>query len=130
MIKKYLQICIAIIAGLFFLNSQTEASKVGAAIALPFAFIGDTVIVPFQAMGYTSSALIEQGNLAGNYSQYSSFTYEYNEPTFVQLVFYIPGYLMLPFSPLANFPYYPMTSACIKQFSVNEKAYRRNRTMY
>jgi hypothetical protein len=112
------------------ISSTAECSKLTAGAAFPFAVIGDTVIVPFQMMGYMSKALIEQGQQAGAYTQYSSFTYEYNEPTFVQLVFYIPGYLMLPFSPLANFPYYPMTSACIKQFSVNEKAYRRNRTMY
>jgi len=112
------------------ISSKAECSKITAGMAFPFAVIGDTVIVPFQMMGYMSKALIEQGQQAGAYTQYSSFTYEYNEPTIVQLFFYIPGYLMGPFLPLANFRYYPMTQACLDDLTVNEQAYRRNRAMY
>ncbi len=128
--KLSYKIAAVFLFGALLICSKTEAGKTGAAIALPFAFIGDTVIVPFQVMGYTSRALIDQGNTAGAYTKYSSFTYEYNEPSIVQLVFYIPGYIMSPFIPLANFPYYPMTTSCIDQFSVNENTYRRARTMY
>jgi hypothetical protein len=117
-------------AGVLLINSSADASKFTAGASFPFAVIGDTVIVPFQMMGYMSKALIEQGKQAGEYTQYSSFTYEYNEPSVVQLVFYIPGYLMGPFLPLANFRYYPMTQSCLDELTVNEEAYRRNRTMY
>ena len=116
--------------GAFLISSSAEGSKFTAGASFPFAVIGDTVIVPFQMMGYMSKALIEQGNQAGEYTQYSSFTYEYNEPSVVQLVFYIPGYLMAPFLPLADFRYYPMTQSCLDELTVNEEAYRRNRTMY
>ena len=118
-------------AGILLFNSSSEGSKFTAGAAFPFAVIGDTVIVPFQMMGYMSKALIEQGKQAGEYTQYTSFTYEYNEPTIVQLVFYIPGYLMGPFLPLANFRYYPMTQSCLDELTTaNEQAYRRQRTMY
>ncbi len=112
------------------INSSAEGSKIAAGAAFPFAVMGDTVLVPFQMMGYMSKALIGQGDTAGEYTQYSSFTYEYNEPTIVQLVFYIPGYLMAPFLPLANFRYYPMTQSCLEKLTVNEQAYRRQRAMY
>lgn len=134
MLKKHKSILRFIIltccAGSLFINSSANASKFTAGAAFPFAVIGDTVIVPFQMMGYMSKALIEQGEQAGEYTQYSSFTYEYNEPSVVQLVFYIPGYLMAPFLPLANFRYYPMTQSCLDDLTVNEQAYRRNRAMY
>ena len=116
--------------GTCLISSSAEGSKFTAGAAFPFAVIGDTVIVPFQMMGYMSKALIEQGKQAGEYTQYSSFNYEYNEPSVVQLVFYIPGYLMGPFLPLADFRYYPMTQSCLDELTVNEEAYRRNRTMY
>jgi len=116
-------------AGVLLINSSAEGSKLAAGAAFPFAVMGDTVIVPFQAMGYMSAALIAQGDGAEAYTQ-SSFNYEYNEPSVVQLVFYIPGYLMGPFLPLANFRYYPMTQSCLDTFTVNEQAYRRQRSMY
>ena len=128
--KTFSQIFLITFFATIIFCANANAGKTGAAIALPFAFMGDTVIAPFQVMGYTGRALIDQGNAAGSYTKYSSFTYEYNEPSFVQLVFYIPGFIMAPFMPLANFPYYPMTTSCIKQFSVNDEAYRRQRTMY
>ena len=46
-------------AGILLLNSFAEASKAGAVIGLPFAIMGDTVLLPFQAMGYMSTALID-----------------------------------------------------------------------
>ena len=116
-------------AGILLLNSFAEASKAGAVIGLPFAIMGDTVLLPFQSMGYMSTALIDQGNTSESYTQYSSFNYEYNEPSVVQLVFYIPGYILAPFSPLAQFKYYPLTSSCIETLTVND-AHRRNRTLY
>ncbi len=115
--------------GILLINSSAEGSKLAAGAAFPFAVMGDTVIVPFQVMGYMSAALIAQGDGAEAYTK-SSFNYEYNEASIVQLVFYIPGYAMGPFLPLANFRYYPMTQSCLDTFTVNDQAYRRQRSMY
>ncbi|MCK5852111.1 hypothetical protein KAH27_03690 [bacterium] len=117
-------------AGCLLINSSADGSKIAAGAALPFAAIGDTAIVPFQMMGYMSKALIAQGDGAGAYTQYSSFTAQYDEASVVQLVFYIPGYAMGPFLPFANFKYYSMTQSCLDSFTVNDQAYRRQRTMY
>ncbi len=134
MLKKHkfisqfvLSICCA---GILLINSSAEGSKVAAGAAFPFAVMGDTVIVPFQVMGYMSAALIAKGDSSESYTQYSSFTAQYNEATIIQLVFYIPGYAMGPFLPLANFKYYPMTQSCLDTFTTNDEAYRRQRSMY
>lgn len=52
------------------LTACSTARKTGAAIAMPFAFVGDTMIVPLQWLGYTSEALIT----AGDNSQYAYHT--------------------------------------------------------
>ncbi len=110
--------------------STSQKSIAGATVGLPFAFIGDTALLPFQYLGNVSDYLIGRGYEVGHYTRQGWDYVEYvNQPNIAELIYYIPGYALCPFLPLAQFRYYALTSACMKELTGN-KPYRRQRTMY
>lgn len=118
------------VALVMLLAACSTARKTGAAIAMPFAFVGDTLIVPLQWLGYTSEALIT----AGDNSQYSYHTrWGYTEvrhhDTPLSLLYYIPGYTLYPFTPFTTWDYYSMTQACHDTLT-GPGPYRRHRVRY
>ncbi len=87
--------------------------RTGAAAALPFAAVGDTLLLPVQGLGAASDALVEagaahrarmreenQGKITVDASAASAIVYE------------LPGYLLYPFAAISPPALYPMTSAC------------------
>lgn len=87
--------------------------RTGAGLALPFAAIGDTLLLPVQGLGAASDALLQagaahrarmreenRGKITADASAASAVVYE------------LPGYLFYPFSLIAPSNLYPMTQAC------------------
>ncbi len=102
---------------LFFTGCST-VKKTVASVAIPFAAIGDTAVVPFQLIGDCSTPLMNMGD--DHYMK----TYEENKlkttevlATSTSYVFYFPGYLCMLFDFCTPDKYYPMTKACLKTIS-------------
>lgn len=88
--------------------------KVGAACALPFAAIGDTLVCPLNGIEWCSDKLIELGE------DHQMKVYEENRNTtygdlaaYTAWVYYLPGYILWPFGALAPDELYPMTKGCM-----------------
>jgi len=108
----------------------TTAQKAGAAAAMPLAFAGDTAIVPFQLLGYTSKALIVAGDNSNySYSSRWGYTAVTHHDTPLSLIYYIPGYAMAPFIPFAGWDFYAMTQSCHDTLTA-PRPYRRRRVHY
>ena len=89
------------------------ARQSGAYAALPFAAIGDSVLLPFQGMGRASSSLISLGD------EHLEYVREKNKGKVTVAVaeltpgfYYVPGWLLWPFDALTPTNLYPMTKAC------------------
>jgi len=87
--------------------------RTGAAVALPFAAVGDTLLLPVQGMGAASDALLEAGaahRARMREENRGKITMEASESS--ALVYELPGYVLYPFSLISPSKLYPMTSAC------------------
>ncbi len=104
--------------------------KAAAGAALPLAFAGDSMLAPFQMCGNFSKYMISSGDAIGNYSEERwGYQMDVHHDNPADLFYYIPGYALAPFIPLASFDYYTMTTSCMD--TLKERApYRRSRTMY
>jgi len=84
-----------------------------AAVALPFAAVGDTLLLPVQGMGAASDALLEAGTAHRarmREENRSKITADASAASAV--VYELPGYVLYPFSLISPSDLYPMTSAC------------------
>ena len=101
------------LAAVLLLGGCSSARRNSAAAAVPFAAVGDTVMTPFQGLGYASRKLIELGDehLAHvREEKKDNITLPAAEPT--AGVYYVPGYLLYPFQLMTPSEWYPMTKAC------------------
>ena len=120
----------AVLALAFCLAGCSSMQKASAGAALPFAFIGDSMLAPFQMCGAASEALIAGGNAVDNYTtERWGYQAEIHHDNPADLFYYIPGYALAPFGPLASFDYYTMTSVCMETFK-QPAPYRRSRSIY
>jgi len=100
-----------------------------AGIAIPFAAITDTVVAPFQLTGDAGAGLIYLGD------RHQQQVYEVNKDSvtlpldqLTTLVFYIPGYLLLPFDSITPDEYYPLTKSCLNVINAKPKSKKQKRT--
>jgi len=126
-------LCVVLIVLAFFFSSCSSvgstSSKVGAAVGLPFALVGDSVLFPFQFIGHISLGLLSTGEAYDlRYSEQWDFT-EYPDEGF-GFIFSIPGYIISPFAPLAQLKYFGLTSYCVDTLTYKNIAYRRRRISY
>ena len=131
--KNMMKIIVCAIATFFCLSTNAAFEKLAAGSALPFAFIGDSVFFPFQFMGHSSKYLIARGYGVENYTRGAwGYTHTVHQAKPIALIYYIPGYCLYPFSPLANFNYYETTDACVKilSYQTPHGGYRRQRRRY
>lgn len=121
--------CIAALCAVV-LTQAGCASKGANAVALPFAVVGDTVVLPFQALGYASEGLIASGD-ASNYRYTSRWGYQAvtHRDTPLAYIFYIPGYALMPFVPFTHWDMYAMTRVCHENLTA-PRPYRRRRVRY
>ena len=101
----------------------STVKKTGAAAALPFAALGDTIaVLPFQGCEQASSYLLFQGD-----SHLAMVREEQRgKPTLPlaehsALVYYIPGYALWPPAQLAPAELFPMTKGCLAVFEPPKK---------
>ena len=122
---------LSVCAWLFLLPScTTTVKKAGAGAALPMAVATDTTIVPFQAMGYSSDYLMQRGYEVDHYQRVGwGYTANVYKPNPADLIYYVPGAMLYPFSPLAQYEYYPLSSACLDTVQ-GKKPTRRSRVIY
>jgi len=128
-----IKITVCVLVALFCLSANAGMEKVVAGSALPLAFAGDSAIFPFQFMGQSSKYLIARGYGVENYSREGwGYTQTIHKARPSALIYYIPGFCLYPFSPLANFDYYTMTDACVKVVTYQKPGggYRRHRRRY
>lgn len=110
-------------------TASSVTKKTGAVIGLPFAFLGDSLLLPFQCVGHISQGLLYTGGAYDlRYSEQWYWT-EYPNEGF-GFIFSIPGYILSPFIPLAKLKFYGMTDVCVNTFSQKNIPYRRRRTYY
>jgi len=131
--KKMIKITICALVAFFCLSTNAAFEKLAAGSALPFAFIGDSVLFPFQFMGHSSKYLIARGYGVDNYTREAwGYTETIQKAKLIGLIYYIPGFCLYPLSPLANFSYYGTTDACVKILSYQKPSggYRRQRRRY
>ncbi len=123
--------CLAALTLLCLMPAACSTSKqMGASVALPFAAAGDTAIVPFQAMGNASEALVQRGYEVDHYSRGSWGAVEYvQHDNPADLFYYIPGYSLYPFQAFSQYDYYGMTSKCMDTISLRRPT-RRDRVRY
>lgn len=121
---------IAALALALCLLGCSSMQKAGAAAALPFAFMGDSMLAPFQMCGKVSKYMIAGGDAVDNYTtEHWGYQANIQHDNPADLFWYIPGYALAPFAPLASFEYYTMTSSCMD--TLQQKApYRRSRSYY
>ncbi len=125
--------CVFLVAAVFFLSScsstQSATAKTGAAVGLPFAFVGDSVLFPFQCLGHISAGLLNTGSAYDmRFAEQWSFTEDPNEG--FGFVFSIPGYILSPFLPLAQFKFFALTDTCVATLTRKNIPYRRRRKYY
>lgn len=87
--------------------------RAGAGAALPFAAVGDTLLLPVQGLGAASDALLEAGaahRARMREENRGKITVDASAASAV--VYELPGYLLYPFSVMAPSNLYPMTQAC------------------
>lgn len=94
----------------FFLSG----CKVGAACALPFAAIGDTLVCPLNGIEWCSDKLIDLGDdhQMKVYEETRNTTYG-DLAAYTAWVYYLPGYILWPIGALAPSEVYPMTKSCM-----------------
>jgi hypothetical protein len=111
-------------------SCTTTVKKAGAGAALPVAVVTDTTIVPFQAMGHSSNYLMQRGYEVDHYQRVGwSYTANVHKDNPADLIYYVPGVMLYPFSPLAEYEYYPLSGACLDTVQ-NKKPTRRSRVIY
>ena len=111
--KLRLGLCAALMAA-GVLSGCEPARNAGAGAALPFAAIGDTVLLPFQGLGHASTYLIEAGDNhldAVRENNKGKVTLPLAECT--AGICYVPGYALLPFHACTPEQLYPMTRSCM-----------------
>jgi|GEM_PF-2702486 len=131
--KKLKFLCVLFLAAVFFLSSCSAtrgvSAKAGAAVGLPFAFIADTCLLPFQFIGHLSAGLLDTGSAYDMwYAEQWSWT-EHPDEGF-GFIFSIPGYLLYPFYPLSQLNFYGLTENCVNTLTRKNIPYRRRRTYY
>jgi len=115
---------------LLLAGCTTTVKKAGAGAALPLAVATDTTIVPFQAMGHSSDYLMQRGHEVDNYQRQGwGYTANVYKPNPMDLIYYVPGVTLYPFSPLAEYEYYPLSGACLDTVK-GKKPTRRSRVIY
>jgi len=127
------KITVCALIAVFCLSTNAAFEKVVAGSALPLAFVGDSVFFPFQFLGRSSKYLIARGYGVENYSNEKwGYTQTIHKAKPIALIYYIPGFALYPFSPLAKFNYYGTTDACVKILSYKKSngGYRRQRRRY
>ena len=94
--------------------------KAGAGAAIPITGALDTALAPFQLMGNAGTGLINMGD------RHQVQVYEANKDSttlplseLTTLIFYIPGYLLLPFDSITPDDYYSLTKSCFN--TINAK---------
>ena len=111
------------VAAVPLLQSCATTKQCGAAVFLPFAAVGDTVLAPFQACGKASSSLIEAGNRHAQQAAQKRTQYE-NIPHATQFRLlemqtlaawgcYVPGYALLPCDVSTPNRWYALTQDCL-----------------
>jgi len=131
--KKMKRIISCALVAFFCLSINAAFEKVVAGTVIPLAFVGDSVVAPFQFLGNSSNYLVAKGYKVENYSRKSwGYTQTIHKARPSALIFYVPGFCLYPFSPFANFDYFTMTDACIKilRYQKSEEGYRRKRKRY
>jgi uncharacterized protein YceK len=110
-----------LVCGAVLLSACSSARKAGAGAALPFAALGDTMLLPFQGLGYASDKLIEQGDehlATAREQKRGNVTLRAAEDT--SAVLYVPGYALWPFAQITPDGWYPMTSTCLAALKTPE----------
>ena len=92
--------------------SGCSLRQTGAATALPFAAVGDTLLAPFQGMGKLSTFLLAAGDA------HADQMFEENKDSVAlpaaeatSWVLYLPGYALWPFEACTPDRWYPMKPA-------------------
>ena len=126
-------LCVILVASGFFLSSCSSvgstSSKVGAAVGMPFALVGDSVLFPFQFIGHVSLGLLGTGEAYDLRYEEQWYWAEYPDEGF-GFIFSIPGYILSPFAPLAQLKFFGLTSSCVDTLTQKNIAYRRRRVSY
>ena len=113
------------------LSGCVTVDKVAAGTVLPLAAVADTVVVPFQALGRTSRALMLMGDEhsrdviredAGE-PGYTDEDDEFDQLSLLDLdlltsaVYYVPAYALYPFYAATPSGYYTLTHDCLAEIS-------------
>ncbi|MCK5851845.1 hypothetical protein KAH27_02340 [bacterium] len=118
------------IAAVFTITCISLAGcKAGAGAAIPIAGALDTAIAPIQLIGYAGKGLVNMGDDHAErvYEENkNSVTLPFDELT--ALVYYIPGYCLLPFNSIAPEELYPLTKSCLNTINAKPEKERKIRT--
>ena len=129
MINKHKILTALLIIAIIALTGCSSLAKPSAGIAIPFAAVADTVAVPFQLTGDAGVTLIEMGD------RHQQQVYEVNKDSLTlpldqltTLIFFIPGYILLPFDSITPDEYYPLTKSCLNVINAKPKTKKQKRT--
>ena len=123
-----MKIYITILFATLLFSGCSVVKKTSAGAAIPFAVIGDTILVPFQFIGSGYTPLMNLGD-----DHYMKVYQENKFKTTLALsqaatyAYYIPGYLCLPFDYYTPEKYYSMTKSCLRIIKFDEKDNRKLR---
>jgi uncharacterized protein YceK len=88
--------------------------RTSAAAALPFAAVGDTVILPFQGLGRASERLLLRGaDHRARMMEENAGKVTARASANSALVYELPGMALWPFKVATPSELYPMTHACL-----------------
>jgi len=126
-----MKIYITILFAILLFSGCSAIKKTSAGAAIPFAAIGDTVVAPFQLIGNCATPLMNLGD--DHYME----VYEENKfkttlmlATATSYIYYIPGYLCMPFDYCTPDKYYPMTKACLRTINYEEDKTKLRQSPY
>ena len=108
--------CVAMLA-LCLAGCGNTARKAAAGTAIPFAALGDTLLLPFQGLGLASRTLVAAGHehLAYvNETEMGKTTLPLSRST--AIVYYAPGFALWPFDAATPSHIYPMTQSLLETF--------------
>ena len=126
---KNIQKIIYIAAVLTIVCISLAGCKAGAGAAIPVTAAIDTGLAPIQLIGDAGKGLINMGD------RHQDQVYEANKDSvtlplaqLTTLVFYIPGYLLLPFDSITPDNYYPLTKSCLNVVNAKPEKKKNIRT--
>ncbi len=120
---------IYVTAALTILCICLQGCKAGAGAAIPITGALDAALAPVQCIGDAGTGLIKMGD------RHSERVYEENKNSVTlpfdelsSLVYYIPGYCLLPFDSITPDDYFPLTKSCLNTINAKPEEEKKRQT--